>query len=122
MTSASTRSSTSSSKAKAAQLYLQNLSGWPDGRAVLRSDAVRIEFDDNQFEFGPIWYVDVLTPTYIELPTTFRPRYVQLASAAARDYLAGRVELGARDIAVAIIDDKRRFFFVVGSAVAPSAA
>lgn len=102
-----------------AALYLENASGFPDGRAVLRPDAVRIEFDDNDFEFGSLWQIDILTPTYVELPMTFTPRFVQLASAAARDYLASRVELGARDVAVAIIDDDNRFYFVVGSAVVP---
>ena len=100
-----------------AELYLKDAGGWPHGRAVFRENAVRIEFDDNHFESGPLCHVEVTAPTYVELPMTFQPRVVELASAAARDYLAGRVELGARDIAVAIIDGEGRQFLVVGSAV-----
>jgi hypothetical protein len=57
--------------------------------------------------------LDLLAPTYVELPMELELRFIQLAAGTARNHLASRVEIGASDIAVAIIDDEDRFYFVV---------
>jgi hypothetical protein len=41
------------------------------------------------------------------------PRFIRLAEPPARNYLGTRVELGAGDIAITVIDDTDRFYFVV---------
>lgn len=57
--------------------------------------------------------LDARDPVYVELPVAFEARFVRLADDKARGYLGSRVDLAATDIAVALIDDEARFYFIV---------
>jgi len=60
----------------------------------------------------------LIGPRYVELATEIEVRFIRLASPEMRSYLATRVALSTSDIAVAIIDENDRFFFVVASGIA----
>ena len=93
-------------------------SGWMDVRVKLGATAVRLECDDDSFADGPSGVLELIAPTYVEVPTAIEARFIQLAGPAMRSYLATRVELSSEDIAVAIIDEADRFFFVVARGIA----
>jgi hypothetical protein len=101
-----------------AEQAIAHANGWTDARLTLVADHVRVELDDDAFAYGASAALDVFDPSYLELPTSFEPRFVQLAAPAARAYLGTRVEISGRDVAVAFTDDERRFYFVVASRVA----
>jgi hypothetical protein len=85
---------------------------------VLGATAVRIEVDDDNFAYGASGALDLIDPTYVEVLTAPEVRFIRLAGPEMRSYLATRVVVSARDIAVAIIDEADRFFFVVARRVA----
>jgi hypothetical protein len=60
----------------------------------------------------------VVTASSSQVRTAIEARFIQLAGPAMRSYLATRVELSSEDIAVAIIDEADRFFFVVARGIA----
>jgi hypothetical protein len=63
--------------------------------------------------YGACAALDLFDPSYVELPAELGPRFIRLADPPARNYLGTRVELSALDIAITIIDDTNRFYFVV---------
>jgi hypothetical protein len=87
--------------------------GWTDARVRIEPSRVRLELDDDGFAYGPSVRLDALDPRYVELPMALALRFVRLADLAAREYLATRVDLTALDIAIALIDESDRFYFVV---------
>jgi hypothetical protein len=93
-------------------------SDWMDVRVVLGATAVRLELDDDNFAYGPGGVLELIAPTYVEVPTAIEARFIQLAGPAMRSYLATRMALSSEDIAVAIIDEADRFFFVVARGIA----
>jgi hypothetical protein len=101
-----------------AESPIASANGWSDMRVALEPDRVRLELDDDNFLYGPSATLEAFGPGYIELPTGLEPRFVRLADAAARRYLATRTEMTSRDIAVMIIDDERRFYFIVAASLA----
>jgi hypothetical protein len=100
-----------------AERAVEHANGWTDARVVLATDHVRVELDDDAFAYGPSAVLDAIDPSYVELPARFDPELVELASPAARAYLATRVDLSSRDVAVAFFDGERRFYFVVACRV-----
>jgi len=96
---------------------IQLANGWTDARVVLAADHVRIELDDDAFAYGPSAALDAFQPTYLEVPATFEPRFIQLAASAGRSYLATRVDVSSRDIAVAFIEDEQHFYFIVANRI-----
>jgi len=101
-----------------AEPALASANGWTDMRVVFERDRVRLELDDDAFASGPAATLDALEPSYVELATALEPRFVRLADAEARRYLGTRTAITSRDTALAIIDDERRFYFVVAARVA----
>jgi hypothetical protein len=97
---------------------IQLANGWPHAHLVFAADHVRVELDDDAFAYGASAALDAFHPTYLELPATFEPRFIRLAEPAARAHLATRVDISSRDIAVAFIDDERRFYFIVANRIA----
>lgn len=105
------------SLAAQAEAAVAAANGWTDIRVALGENVVRFEVGDDISLDGVSGALELSTPSYIELSTEIEPRNMQLAGPEMRRYLATRVDLGAHDIAVAIIDTADRFFFVVARGV-----
>jgi hypothetical protein len=95
------------------EAILAGASGWTDARIQFAPGRIRIELDDDAFAYGPSAALDLFDPSYVELPAVLEPRFVRLADPPARSYLGTRVELSALDIAITVIDQSDRFYFVV---------
>jgi hypothetical protein len=95
------------------ETILAKASGWTHERAQFARDRVRLELDDDAFAYGPSAALDLFDPSYVELSAVLEPRFIRLADPPARDYLGTRVEVSALDIAITVIDDTDRFYFVV---------
>jgi hypothetical protein len=81
-------------------------------------EAVIIEGSNYGFLHGAMQEMVVREPRYVELPTRFSPSAVRLADQHERDYLTTRIDdLTARDVAIAIVAQPARFYFVVGASV-----
>ena len=89
-----------------------------DGRIALLDDMrLRLEFDNDGFSYGAWSFLEVASPEYVELPTRFGFFSCALSSNLERDYLATRVHLPSDSVALTLVGDSRRFFFVIGSDV-----
>jgi len=91
--------------------------GWIDVRVELGANAVRIEFDELNFMYGPSAVLELIAPRYVELSTEIEVRYIRVAGPAMRSYLATRMKLSSKDIAIVLIDEVDRFFFVVACGI-----
>jgi hypothetical protein len=87
-------------------------------RVGFEADRVRLELDDDAFAYGPSATLEAFDPSYVELPAELDVAFVRLADDAARRYLGTRTEMTSRDIGLTIIDDARRFYFVVARRLA----
>jgi hypothetical protein len=101
-----------------AESPIASANGWTHMRVAFEPDRVRLELDDDNFAYGPSATLEACEARYIELPAGLEPAFVCLADAAARRYLGTRTEMTSRDIAVMVIDDERRFYFVVAARLA----
>jgi hypothetical protein len=81
-------------------------------------EAVIIEGSNYGFVHGAMQEIVVREPRYVELPTRFSPEALRLAEQHERDYLTARIDdLTARDVALTIVAQPARFYFVVGASV-----
>ncbi|HWN67258.1 MAG TPA: hypothetical protein VNM90_06435 [Haliangium sp.] len=81
-------------------------------------EALIIEGSNYGFLHGAMHEIVVRAPTYVELPTRFSPTALRPADQHERDYLTTRIDdLTARDVAITIVAQPSRFYFVVGESV-----
>jgi hypothetical protein len=84
--------------------------------ASVTSEALCIQGDDDSFCYGHSDEFNVADPVYVDLPLRFNIKALRLSQPAERDYRAARKvdELLPEHIALTIISDDNRFYFVVG--------
>jgi hypothetical protein len=89
-----------------------------DYRVRSQGEAVIIEGSNYGFRHGAMQEIVVREPRYIELPTRFSLDAVRLSDQHERDYLTTRIDdLSAQDVAITIVSQPSRFYFVVGESV-----
>jgi len=84
-----------------------------DYRIARWEEDLVVEGDSNLFSHGAEIEIRFQGAAYIELPGGWDGKSHRLASASERDYLASRHEVTPRTVAVRVVDDARRVFFVL---------
>jgi hypothetical protein len=87
--------------------------------ASVTPEALCIQGDDDLFSCGHGDDLTVADPVYVDVPLRFDVKELRLAQASERAYLAARKlnELLPQHVALTIISQDDRFYFVVGGAL-----
>jgi hypothetical protein len=84
----------------------------------LSEDALVIEGDDAAFEYGHERELTIQAPSYLELSLRFDLKHMRLSTDEERAYLhSHKATLSEREIAITVIDEEGRFYFVVGASI-----
>ena len=82
---------------------------------LLDEDRLILEGDDSGFEHGHADEIEILGPSYLELPVRFGCQFFRLATGLERKRVSERTEV-TPDLAVfTFVEDDRHFYFVVGT-------
>lgn len=81
-------------------------------------EALVIEGSNDGFARAAMQEIVVRAPRYVELPTRFSPVAVRPSEQHERDYLTTRIDdLTAHDVAITVVAQPSRFYFVAGASV-----
>ena len=83
----------------------------------LNEDHLLLEGDDSSFEYGHTDELELIRPTYVELPLRFGCQAFRLATRLERKRVADRTEVTPGLAVFTFVEDADTFYFVVGEGV-----
>lgn len=100
-----------------ARAMLDTLPQSMDFRWVGRDADLVLQGDDDGFFSGATFELLCKDVVYVECPARWDGKSIRLANDTERAYLATRCEMTAKALALRIVDDERRIYFVVCGAL-----